>query len=138
MPSVDYSVARGYQRFAGDPVARPMLIVRLHHPPDPPFQTLAIVDSGADTSVFHVSIAAQLGIDLATARRGTATGVGGTAMAFRSGVELEIEGMRFPAEIRFTSGMRLPIALLGRHDVIRRFQFGFDEQAQLLLVKPYP
>ena len=138
MPTVDYSLARGYQRFAGDPVARPMLIVRLHHPPFPPFQTLAIVDSGADTSVFHVSVAVQLGIDLATARRVTATGVGGSTTAHRSDVELEIEGLRFPANVRFTSGIRPPLALLGRHDVFRRFQFGFDEQSQMLLVQPYP
>jgi Aspartyl protease len=137
MPTVDYSMVRAYQRVAGDPVARPMLIVRLHHPPHPPFQTLAIVDSGADTSVFHVSVAAQLGIDLASARRVTAVGVGGTTTAYRSAVEMEIEGMWFPAAVRFTSGIRAPIALLGRHDVFRRFQFGFDEQAQILLVQPY-
>src|SRR5215211_2692412 len=71
MPTVDYSVVGGYQRIAGDPVARPMLVVRLHRPPHPPFQTLAIVDSGADTSAFHISIATQLGIDLAMARRAT-------------------------------------------------------------------
>jgi hypothetical protein len=138
MPTVDYSVVRGYQRIAGDPVARPMLVVRLHRPPHPPFQTLAIVDSGADTSVFHTSIATQLGIDLAMARRATTIGVGGRAPAYRSAVDLEIEGIRFSVEVRFTSAIPSPVALLGRHDVFRRFRFGFDEQAQLLLASPYP
>ena len=138
MPIINYPVVRSYQRIAGNSVARLMLVVRLHHPPFPPFQTLALVDSGADGSVFHTSVATQLGIDLGSAGRVSTLGVGGRTSAFRSEVEMEIEGRQFLAVVRFTDTIPIPIALLGRHDVFRQFEFGFDELSQLLLVRAYP
>ena len=98
----------------------------------PPF--LALVDSGADASAFHLSVAQRLGVDLAGCRRLAVRGVGGTLMAYGCKVELEVEGRRFPAEVRFVSAVT---ALLGRHDVFMQFKFAFDPRAETLLVEPY-
>jgi len=95
---------------------------------------LALVDSGADVSAFHVSVAQQLGVDLDSFRTTTVGGVGGSLTAYACEVDLEIEDQRFSAEVRFVP---MPIALLGRHDVFARFLFAFDQRAQELLVEPY-
>lgn len=98
----------------------------------PPF--LALVDSGADVSAFHVSVARQLGVDLDSCRTTTVGGVGGSLTAYACEVHLEIEGHRFPIEARFVP---MPIALLGRQDVFARFLFAFDQRALRLLREPY-
>jgi len=115
-----------------------MLTARLHNPPNPPVSILAIVDSGADASTFHVDIAARLGIDLATCRAEQRVTAGGPATVYVCSVRLEVEGKRFDADVDFNPALHPTVALLGRHDVFRQFQLGFDQRALHLLVQPYP
>jgi hypothetical protein len=98
---------------------------------------LALVDSGADVSMFHLDIAVRLGIDLSSCRTSAAVGVGGRTTTDVCDVELEIEGQRFPAEERFATGSPATTALLGRHDVFERFRFCFDQRARQLVILPY-
>jgi hypothetical protein len=100
-------------------------------------ELFAIVDSGADVSTFHADVAGLAGIDLGTCRRAAAEGIGGSTAVFACQVKLEVEGRRFVAEVHFSSAIHPTIALLGRHDVFRQFQFGFDERGHALLVEPY-
>lgn len=65
-------------------------------------------------------------------------GVGGIVHVKFCRVELEIERRRFAAEVHFNHDMPPTMALLGRQDVFRQFLFGFDEQAERLLIQPYP
>jgi hypothetical protein len=95
---------------------------------------LALVDSGADVSAFHVSVARELGIDLDSCRGTRIRGVGGSLTAYACEIEIEMEGRRFPLEARFVP---MPIALLGRHDVFTQFLFAFDQRAQTLFIEPY-
>lgn len=114
-----------------------MLSVRLGYASATSPEIYAIVDSGADVSTFHVDVARLVGIDLAVCRRAAMEGVGGPTAVFACPVELEVEGRRFAAEVHFSSAIHPTVALLGRHDVFRQFQFGFDERGQSLLVEPY-
>jgi hypothetical protein len=138
MPTIDFPVSRPYQRVFGDPVARPLLLVRLYNGRrhTPPF--LALVDSGADVSTFHPVLAAQIGLDPAGCRDAGTAGVGGAVRVKVCQVELEIEGRRFPAEVHFNHEMPPTMALLGRQDVFRQFLFAFDEHAERLLLRTYP
>jgi hypothetical protein len=100
---------------------------------------LALVDSGADVvSMFHLDSAARLGIDLSPFRTSAAVGVGGRTTTYICTVELEVEGQRFPADVRFTTGLPATTALLGGHDVFERFRFCFDQRARQLLLQSYP
>ncbi|HEY7034959.1 MAG TPA: hypothetical protein VH482_26700 [Thermomicrobiales bacterium] len=45
-------------------------------------------------------------------------------------------GQRIATEILVLE-TNIVLVLLGRHDVFRAFQFGFDERARTLLVEPY-
>lgn len=93
----------------------------------------ALVDSGADVSVFHVSVAQLLHIDLADCRRLAMGGAGGTVSTQGCEVELDVEGRRFRAEAQFVASKNAP---LGREHVLMRFTFAFDPRAHTLLVEP--
>lgn len=121
----------------GSAIARPMLRVRVHNPPRPTDAFLALVDSGADVTMFNVDVAADVGIDLAARRAAGAVGIGGTARVYVCSVELEVEGLRFPADVHFNADLPPTVALLGRRDVFARFRFGFDQRGPRLLTEPY-
>ena len=140
MPTlVRYGARYPYQTLAGSPfgIPRPMLGVRLIHASVIGPELYAIVDSDADVSTFHVNVAGLVGLDLGTCRGAATEGVGGATPVFVCSIELEVEGQRFVAEVHFSSAIHPTVALLGRHDVFRQFQFGFDERGQTLLVEPY-
>lgn len=65
---------------------------------------LALVDSGADSCLFHGSIAGELGIDMRSGARSEFAGIaaGHVVEAFSHGVELQIEG--------FVEKIRLDVA----------------------------
>jgi hypothetical protein len=136
---VRYGARHPYQTLAGSPfgIPRPMLGVRLIHGTIASPELFAIVDSGADVSTFHADVAGLVGLDLGVCRRAATEGVGGATAVFVCPIELEVAGRRFAAEVHFSSAIHSTVALLGRHDVFRQFQFGFDERGQVLLVEPY-
>lgn len=111
-----------------------MLRVRISLPGGRGHEVMALVDSGADASTFHVDVARLIGIDLDGCRPVRLRGVSGATVAYACPVEIEVEGLRFPIEARFVPE---PVALLGRHDVFLYFQFAFDQRAHELLIEPY-
>jgi len=93
-----------------------------------------LVDSGAERSVCSVSVAEEAGINLAQFPLRPVRGVGGLSRARLCPIDLNFLGRRIPVEILVVEANTV---LLGRHDVFRAFQYGFDERAELLLVEPY-
>jgi hypothetical protein len=137
MRTVRFSTVLPYQIPANQPGARPqpVLEVRISSGPGTSPKILALVDSGAEVSAFHVDLAALAGVNLTSCRPVAARGVGGTTAGYACAVELEIEGRRFAAGVYFVPTV---VALLGRHDVFAHFLFGFDQRAGELLIEPYP
>jgi hypothetical protein len=97
MRTVRFRTVRPYQIPANEPGARPqpMLRVRISSDQGRSPEILALVDSGAELSAFHVDLAALAGVDLATCRPAGAQGVGGTTTGYACPVALEVEGQRF-------------------------------------------
>ena len=93
-----------------------------------------LVDSGAQRTLCSTAIAEEAGIELSQFPIRRVRGVGGLLSAHFCPMDLTILGQRIPLEILVVD---TEILVLGRHDVFRAFQFGFDELAQLLLVEPY-
>lgn len=53
----------------------------------------ALIDSGADTSLFNIQVAELLGFDLANAKKANFTGIiGATSCYFFENVEIKLEG----------------------------------------------
>jgi hypothetical protein len=93
-----------------------------------------LVDSGAERSVCSAAIAIEAGIDLSQFPLRRFKGPSGFGRVRLSPIDLTILERRIAAEILVVDAN---IVHLGRHDVFRAFQFGFDERAELLLVEPY-
>ena len=140
MPAVDSRFARRYQSPSGNPfgVLRPMLGVRLVDGETVTPRILALLDSGADGSTFHVDVARLLGVDTAGCQSRRVLGVGGAVSVLVCPIELEIEGRRFAADVNFvTDPSPRSLALLGRQDVFEQFRIGFDQRNLTVLLEPY-
>lgn len=98
--------------------------------------TLAILDSGAERSLFDGAYSQSLGLMLPTGQRISLTGISGTIYGRLHPVEVDIEGHRFTCEICFSEH---PISrnLLGR-DLFDHIQVGFREHYFELYLTPTP
>jgi predicted aspartyl protease len=81
------------------------------------FDITALVDSGADVSMFSPSVARIMGIDLLRGKRKAFRGLGGTVDAYVHRVNLQIGGMRINARVAFPK-VEIP-NILGRLDLLR-------------------
>ncbi|MDP9373153.1 MAG: hypothetical protein M3Q65_12020 [Chloroflexota bacterium] len=135
---VHYTRQEPYKQFGGGAIRHPCLFVELSVGAQRTPPILAIVDSGADTSVFHTDVAtALLGLDLKTLRPGISSGSGGLANVYHCPVTLHCQRRDFTAEIQFNPTIPPSIALLGREDFFRQFLVGFDQRRHLLLYSRY-
>lgn len=138
MVTIAYSHTEAYRRLNTGEPTRPYIPVRLEHGSEY-FDTWALIDSGADITMFHSSWMTVLGLHLASA---TATewvqGVGGLVRSWEFDIHLMVAGKRFPARAVFSDGVPMEFGLLGRRDFFHAFQVGFDEAAQRVLLAPRP
>lgn len=85
----------------------------------------ALVDSGADFSIFDASVAAYAGIEFDSQPRRTFTGVGGAIVADGASIDVEIARRRLRLSVYFAPNM--PANLLGRDNFLHYFHVCFDE-----------
>lgn len=111
--------------------------VRLSHGDRQTPEFLALLDSGADMSMFHADFAIYLGIDLGTCQTTRSGGIGGQVTTSICPVELEVERALFTANVMFSLQIPTTVALLGRDNVFDVFTFGFDQRSNRLLIDRY-
>jgi len=119
------------------PVARPYLPVRLQYG-GRFFDTLGLIDSGADCSLFNLEILSQLGLERTQGRLEPTTGLGGDAATWYFDVHLIVLRQRFLAKVGFAAELPRGFGLLGRADFFRVFQVGIDQRNTMALLHPYP
>lgn len=90
--------------------------------------TLGLVDSGADASLFNADIALALGFTLTLGQEHPIGGIGGNAVAWDFDVVLSVAGERVPAKIGFSPTSPREFGLLGRTDFFAAFHVGFDQR----------
>lgn len=93
-----------------------------------------MVDSGAERSTCSAALAREAGVDLRNFPERILRGIGGFSRARLCPIDVNVLGHRIPIEVFVVEA---DVVLLGRHDIFRVFQFGFDELAELTLVEPY-
>lgn len=134
MITVHYSHVLPYK---GQPL-RPYVDIRLEGPRDS-LRTLGLIDSGADTTIFHSSLIPVLGLNQATAvSSGMIRGVGGLTRSWSFWLDLHVVELRFRSLVSFSPGVSKSYGLLGRRDFFQAFQVGFDEAARRVLLEPRP
>ena len=131
-----------YSRAAGG-VLLPMIAVRLWNG-DRSVRLVAVVDSGADTSLLDATVARRLGLDRSTAVRTVMAGADGTAFGTLrwpdTPLEFEFQGQRIPfngAFAEFAPGADTA-SLLGRNDFFQRFIVQFWDAAGLMNIDLSP
>ena len=98
----------------------------------------ALVDSGATISLFHISIAEDVGIDLEDAEPVYLAGIGGYIRAYiKKRVKISIEGLgSITIPIAFSEYIAADIAVLGRQGFFEAFEITFREWEKKLVIKP--
>lgn len=137
MATVRFAASRRYEIAPGTSVSKPMLRVRLGYAGKQTPEFPALLDSGADRSVFHADLAIYLGIDLAACRAAHVAGIGGHAAVHLCSVDLEVERVSFAADVMFSAQIAPTVAVLGRDNVFDLFQVGFDQRSQRVLFDRY-
>ncbi len=124
MPKVNFRLAQSYTQLPNDPVLRPYVPVRLQKGAE--YQdTVGLIDSGADTSLFNDQYAVALGLDLADGKPSRTQGVGGIDDVVCFDIYLLVYGKRFAARVQFSSKWPPRYGLLGRNDFFQAFRVGF-------------
>ena len=90
-----------------------------------PARIRALVDSGADFSIFDSRVAAYTGIVLDPQLQRSATGIGGTITASGAWIDAVVARRYLHLLVYFTPNM--PVNLLGRDNFFHYFRIGFDE-----------
>ena len=135
MTSVRYS--RTIRYVAASPnggTPRPYLAVTLVSEGVESPRILAVVDSGADRSLFHEDIAVAMGLALSPPE--IAQGQTQELAIRYADVILKVAGKQFAARAGFSRGAPMWAGFLGRADFFRAFDVGFDERGQRLLLQP--
>ena len=124
---IEFSHSVTYKRWQG--VERPLVYVTLQHS-GLETSTYALLDSGADQSLFHAAIAADLGIDIYTGAPSQMEGVvaGATMMTWTHLVELTVGGISVGVvPVDFQDGERDDWSdqLIGRAGVFDNLRLAF-------------
>ena len=99
--------------------------------------TKALVDSGASFSVFRAEIIEYLGIPLARGEQLYLEGIGGRILGYRHRVPARVGATQFPCTIVFSQELTVSFNPLGRDNFFQQFLVTFDEQSQVVRVRPY-
>ena len=133
MVDVRYSRVEGYRVAPGWHGRKPYVPVRLRNG-GRAIETFGIVDSGADSSLFHRDWATPLGLVIDPTRPALTTGIGGDAQVWYFDIALSVFGKSFTASVGFSDSVPKPFGLLGRADFFAAFSVGFDQSNEQLLL----
>lgn len=96
--------------------------------------TDALIDSGANVSVFQSSIADYFGINIFEGERISLQGIGGRILAYIHTIDFEVGDHSFSSRIAFSREMIHHINILGRDDFFSHFIITFDEIARKVIL----
>lgn len=95
----------------------------------------AVVDSGADRTMFPYEFGEFLSVDWATCRKVVISTATIEGEGYECRVTLGVQYKRFEADVFFVKDAQQ--TLLGRADVFRQFLFAFDQRREVLLMAEY-
>lgn len=106
---------------------RPLIPVEIARN-DKKLLTYALVDSGADISLFGEDLCSRLGITLMSGNKQTLQGVGkGKVTFYLHRIELKIGDKKIITEVGFSAEMRhIPFAILGQKGFFENFLVAFN------------
>lgn len=88
----------------------------------------AIVDSGANISLFQYEVAELLGLSVTKGKKIPLSGIGGKIHGYLHTVPVKVAGQLIPLKVCFSKELRVPLNILGRDNFFKYFRVTFDEQ----------
>ena len=98
-------------------------------------KTEALVDSGANISIFQKNIAEYLGIKIEEGKSISLQGVGAKIRGYIYQVILEVDRVKFSCKIVFSNKLTTSVNILGREDFFEHFEVTFNEKKKYLILK---
>ena len=98
----------------------------------------ALVDSGADCSLFNIQVAEALGIDLSSARPARLTGISGQINGYRlEKIKIKVEGLDDAVEIPvcFVESPTVSV-LLGQEGFFDKYRIRFEKDHDIFEIAP--
>ena len=133
---IEFERVLGYRSIAPGQAPLPAIPVGLIGPGGTD-DAVAILDTGAQYSIFNGQRTSVLGIELASGKRIRFESLGGGMYGWLHSITLEIEGFRFPCEVLFSNGY-IRRELLGRHTVFDQITIGIREKYRSIYFSPRP
>ena len=99
------------------------------------FQTYAIVDSGAEISLFRPEIANLLGLQIEKGERIDLTGIGGRIVVYKHIVPLTVADWKLECRIAFSYEFTASVNILGRNNFFHFFLVKFDELRRITVLE---
>ena len=97
--------------------------------------TDALLDSGANISVFRQEIAECLGLQIESGEEILLHGLGGRVMGYIHEVTMKVEQIAFPCKVVFSSELTVGINLIGRQDFFEKFKVTFNENNKEVILE---
>jgi hypothetical protein len=110
-------------------VARPFARVTLKSTSGKKFDITALVDSGADVSLFSPSVAKILGIPIRRGKRKVFHGLGGNIDAYIHRINIQLGTVRLRPRVAF-SEVEVP-NILGRLDILKESSIRFKDEKEV-------
>jgi len=95
----------------------------------------ALVDSGANLSLFQAEIAGYLGISIQAGQRLPVQGITGRITAYLHRIPVRVNHERFACLIAFSSELEGSLNILGRNNFFLPFLITFHERAQTVIIE---
>ncbi|OIN89242.1 hypothetical protein COW80_01815 [Candidatus Beckwithbacteria bacterium CG22_combo_CG10-13_8_21_14_all_01_47_9] len=134
-----------YSKFSAQPSAafpdlkevwRPVVPVTICHN-NQEYGYLALVDSGADSCIFHGYIGDLLGIRVREGKTAPLYGVtSGKGEVFYHQVELAIGGWKIKSKVGFSYDLKYPLGILGQYGFFEFFSIVFDLKKLVVDLRP--
>lgn len=96
----------------------------------------ALVDSGANISIFAADVAESLGIDVESGKEVFLTGVGGRILGYEHFLNVEIAEKRLRCPVIFSQEFLVSFNLIGRKGIFDKFTICFNEAKQVVEIEP--
>lgn len=114
----------------------PLIDVELIGKEGKKFLAKALIDSGADFSLFSSEIGEYLGIEIKKGQRLTLYGIGGKIRGYLHSLPLKVEGEIFNCKIVFSNEIG-NVAILGRNNFFYPFLITFNEKDKKIFIKKH-
>ena len=119
----------------GKHIKRPMVPIEIIGPKSS-LPVLAIIDSGADRSLFNLEIAKEIGLDLSTGKKREVIGITGVGEEIVVDVEIKIKDLgAYKIPVGFIDSKYVP-ALLGEEGFFDLNKIKFEKDHNIFEVTP--